>query len=244
MTKHCSNIHLQCANVGNSTPCSACVSRGISIECRWDSTPAEQQEGRLYVLTILSLNMHLRALKFRGPNGVSTLASEVDMLKDQIQQLYSIIDQDPYTNPPIGYYTPRQSLLQGASTSTPGNFLENQFLNRYPPTDNADKHYLLGTIRPSPTAQPSSGPLGPYGPSPYANMWPSRIPRMFDPAARENCLYNHVFGILPEQTVAQQLARAYLEGPLHRGWPVSLPAFTHTVFEAHVYLLGHPRAHF
>lgn len=147
--------------------------------------------------------------------------------------LYDIIGRDNQGYPRIQGLALGEgsSLVKKAQPS--GSYPLNRFLDRYPPNKNIFQ-LEQSTVAPRATSlnkasrtveihsPNTSNPLAPCGPSPFAAMWPSRIPRIFDPVARKTCLHNHVFGMLPEPAVARKLSKAYLEGSFHRGWPVGI----------------------
>lgn len=154
--------------------------------------------------------------------------------------LYDIIDRDRVPHSLQDGHGPEEisSSKPIANASTSASYQLDLFLNRYPPNKNIYQTEQ-GAIDPrttniSNTQNPSTSrtveinsrsinnPLAPCGPSPFVAMWPSRIPRMFDPAARSKTLHNHVFGMLPEPAVARKLTKAYLKGPFHHGWPVGV----------------------
>lgn len=160
------------------------------------------------------------------------------MLTDQISKLYDVIYQDQVPQAPQEVRDQGESSRSAADVHPSAHHYLNQFLDRYPPNKNIYKPEQ-GAIDPRATSTENargsstsrtveihssniSNPLAPCGPSPFASMWPSRIPRMFDPVSRSKCLHNHVFGMLPEPAVARKLTKAFLEGPFHHGWPVSL----------------------
>lgn len=159
------------------------------------------------------------------------------MLRDQVTMLYDIIYRDHQG------YARHQGLGDGSSLAKEAqppasSYPLNQFLDRYPPNKNIfqpEQGPVAPRARSSNDAPGSyaprtgeihstntNNPLAPCGPSPFATMWPSRIPRIFDPVVRKTCLHNHVFGMLPDPAVARKLSKTYLEGPFHRGWPVGL----------------------
>lgn len=137
------------------------------------------------------------------------LASDVELLKRQVHELYRIIGQRGVTQSEYNN-SPQHSIQTAPETTSEAN-VEDAV---------ATLENLAGRGADQVPRWPARPPLIPS--KNVSRQSTSRIPSLLDPDSRSVTLHDMIFQILPEKSTACTLAEAYLQGPHHSGWHVSL----------------------